>query len=123
MIFKRIILLCLISQSLSSQIKFDDKAAHWWVAFGLTVVSSEITYQITDRIGLSVLAGGIVGEGATLGKELFWDGHLKKGVKSLEDGIVGSMGTVSGMMIATVKFNIQSEKRNKRNKSKLRTLL
>lgn len=92
---------------------FDDKAKHWWVAFGLTAVSSEITYQLTDRVGISILAGGVIGEGVTIGKELYWDGYLGKGVKSLEDGIVGSMGTVTSMMVMTVKFNIDNKKRNK----------
>lgn len=92
---------------------FDDKAAHWWVAFGLTVVSAEITWQITDKIGLSVCVGGIVGEGATIGKELIWDGHLNRGVKDIGDGIAGTMGTFTGMMITTVKFDLQYKKRNK----------
>jgi hypothetical protein len=90
---------------------FDDKAAHWWVAFGLTAVSTEITYQLTDKVGLSVCVGGITGEGATIGKELIYDGYLKKGVKSLSDGIAGTMGTFTGMMVMTVRFNLQRKKR------------
>lgn len=92
---------------------FDDKAAHWWVAFGLTVVSAEITWQITDRMDFSVIAGGIVGGGATAGKELIWDGYLNRGTKSLADGIAGGMGTATGMMVATVKFDLQRKKRKK----------
>ena len=92
---------------------FDDKAAHWWVAFGLTVVSAEITWQITDRMDFSVCAGGVVGAGATAGKELIWDGYLNRGTKSLADGIAGGMGTATGMMVATVKFDLQRKKEKK----------
>ncbi len=92
---------------------FDDKAAHWWVAFGLTVVSAEITWQITDRMDFSVCAGGIVGASATVGKELIWDGYLNRGVKSLADGIAGGMGTATGMMVATIKFDLQRKKEKK----------
>jgi len=111
---KTIILICLLSLGIkANKPAFDDKAAHWWVAFGLTVVSAEITWQITDRMDFSVIAGGIVGAGATAGKELIWDGYLNRGVKSLADGIAGGMGTATGMMVATVKFDLQRKKNKK----------
>jgi hypothetical protein len=111
----KIFILILLSLNLNAKTPawFDDKAKHWWVAFGLTVVTAEITYQITDKVNLSVCAGGIIGEGATLGKELIWDGYLGKGVRSLGDGVVGTMGTVTGMMVMTVKFDIQRKKENR----------
>ena len=110
----RVILICLLSLGLNAKPPmFDDKAAHWWVAFGLTVVTAEITWQITDRMDFSVCAGGIVGGGATAGKELIWDGYLNRGVKSLADGIVGGFGTATGMMVATVKFDLQRKKEKK----------
>jgi hypothetical protein len=111
-VVKVIIILLLFSLGIKANPPvFDDKAAHWWVAFGLTVVSAEITWQITDRMDFSVCAGGLVGGGATVGKELIWDGYLNRGTKSLADGIAGGMGTATGMMVATVKFDLQRKKR------------
>ena len=70
--------------------------------FGLTVITSEVCYQITDKAGTSALIGTALS--TTIGL-IF--GHNK---------MLSTMGAVTGGMVIRVKFDLQEKKQNKLHK-------
>lgn len=99
--------------------KFDDKAAHFYVAMGSSIVVAEIVYQVTNLEGLSSAVGAAFGISITLAKEYVYDQYLKRGVFSIDDMIVGIFGAVTGGFIHRVIIDLRY-KHNQKEIIKLR---
>ena len=105
------LILILLSVSLRGQMKDDTK--HFYAAFGIAVIGGEITNQLIERPAISSVIGAALGMAATILKEVVWDGKMDRGVKSLEDGVVGCMGAATGGMAIRVKFDICDKRKQK----------
>lgn len=121
-----ICLYLLITVSLKAQnyfklpeLKFDDKAAHFYVAMGSSIVVGEVLYQCTNLEGLSSAVGAAFGISTTLAKEYIYDRYYKRGVFSIEDILVGCFGAVTGGMIHRVIIDLRY-KHNQKQVIKLR---
>lgn len=97
------------------ELKFDDKAAHFYVGASSAIMVGEIIYQVTNLEGLSSAVGAGFGISITLAKEYIYDRYLKRGVFSIDDIIVGCFGAVTGGMIHRVIIDL----RYKHNQNKL----
>lgn len=95
---KKIIILILISVTiLKSQLKIKDDTKHYYAGFGISVCTSALIYEATDKNGLSIAIGFATGVGAGFAKEYWWDKHLNKGVFNKADlytTIWGSLNSV-----------------------------
>jgi len=96
-----------------------DKLKHAAVGFGIVLMVGEVTWQLTDRMGLSIFTGLTTSGGATIIKENYYDGKLGKGQKSSGDKVAGFAGAGYGGVTMTVKIahnikkeNIEFEKYN-----------
>ena len=89
------------------ELKFDDKAAHFYVAMGSSIIVGEIVYQVTNLEGLSSAVGTAFGISITLAKEYIYDRYLKHGVFSIDDMIVGIFGAVTGGFIHRVIIDLR----------------
>lgn len=99
--------------------KIDDKAKHFYVAMGASIVAGEILYQVTDLEGLSSLIGAAFGISITLAKDYIYDRYYKRGVFSVGDIIAGCMGAIAGGMIHRVIIDLRY-KHNQKQLIKLR---
>lgn len=114
----KVLILILLTLSLKSQ-----DYLHVYAGIGISIVTSEVSYQITDRPVLSCLIGSACGITAGILKEKVYDRELKNGVYSQQDMFLTGWGAVIGSMCMRVKFDLQDKKRQKEfikiNNSKL----
>ena len=97
---KKIIILILISVTiLKSQLKIKDDTKHFYAGFGISVCTSALIYEATDRNGLSIAIGFASGVGAGVLKEYWWDKHLNKGVFSKADLYTTMWGSFTSVPI------------------------
>lgn len=108
---KTIILICLLSLGLTAQI--DDKTKHFYAGFGITVLTAEVTNQMTDRPFLNALTGFVAGTTAGILKEVVWDRNMDRGVYSNLDMGMTAWGSACGALVIRVKFDIVEKKRYK----------
>lgn len=91
-------------------------AAHWYGScIGVVVLTEGLTY-ITDEPELSTIISGVSIFGLGMAKEFIWDGKMNRGVKSQYDMILDGAGSLAGMMVITVKFNIYPPVKKKTSK-------
>lgn len=93
---KKIITLLLIASIAKGQ-RLNDDTKHYYAGLGISVCTSALIYEATDRNGLSIAIGFASGVGAGVLKEYWWDKHLNKGVFSKADlytTIWGSLNSV-----------------------------
>lgn len=96
------------------ELKFDDKAAHFYVAMGSSIIVGEVLYQCTNLEGLSSAVGMAFGISITVAKEYIYDRYFKYGVFSIDDMIVGIFGAITGGMIHRVIIDLRyKHKQNK----------
>lgn len=93
--------------------QIDDKTKHFYAGFGITVVTAEITNQITDKPAISCLVGTAVGCLAGVLKETVYDREMKRGVYSNTDMGMTCWGSVVGAMVIRVRFDLQDKKKHK----------
>lgn len=89
------------------ELKFNDKAAHFYIAMGSSIIVGEIFYQVNDLEGLNSLIGVAFGISITVAKEYVYDRFLKRGVFSIDDIIVGIFGAITGGMIHRVIIDLR----------------
>ena len=106
----KVLLLILLTLNLKSQ---TDDVKHFYAGFGISVITSEVTNQLTDRPVLSCLVGGSIGITAGALKECVYDREMKRGVYSNTDMFLTGWGSVIGSMCMRVKFDLQMKKRQK----------
>lgn len=97
MIKKIIILILIFSNSFFAQRKINDDTKHFYAGFGISVCTSALIYEATDKNSLSIAIGFATGVGAGFAKEYWWDKHLNKGVFNKADlytTIWGSLNSV-----------------------------
>lgn len=104
----KVLILILLTLSLKSQ-----DYLHVYAGMGISIVTSEVSNQITDRPVLSCVIGGLAGIGAGIAKECIYDREFKNGVYSKKDMFLTGWGAVIGSMIMTVKFDLNYKKRQK----------
>lgn len=111
----RTIILILLSLKLSAQTPawFDDKAKHFYAGCGTSIIVGEIVYQTTDLEGVSSLIGSGAGVLITWGKEIIWDGMMRRGVKDFGDGVFGTGGSFAGGMIHRVKIDLYDKSKER----------
>jgi len=102
-----------LSLSLSAQ-KFPGNIKHFIAGTVITWAVGDVTYQLTDRLGVSVFTGIGAGIGAGLGKEYLWDGKMQRGVKSSADWIETSFGSMTGGFGFFVSIRMRKETEEKR---------
>ena len=103
-----ILLLPFICQS-----QIDDKTKHFYAGFGITVISAEITNQITDKPVVSCLVGTGLGVLAGILKETVYDREMKRGVYSNTDMGITCWGAFVGGVCMRVKFDVCDKQKDK----------
>lgn len=97
---KKIIILILISVTiLKSQLKIKDDTKHYYAGLGISVCTSALIYEATDKNGLSIAIGFATGVGAGFAKEYWWDKHLNKGVFNKADLYTTMWGSLTSIPI------------------------
>lgn len=94
------------------------RSKHFYAsAIGTTLIGNEINKRI-DRPMLSTWLGGVSMFGIGLGKELIYDGWMKRGVKSKDDLLMNGWGCLAGMMTCRVVIDIKYKNHdNRRSKT------
>ena len=97
---KKIIIILLISvTTLNAQLKIKDDTKHYYAGLGISVCTSALIYEATDRNGLSIAIGFASGVGAGVLKEYWWDKHLQRGTFSKEDLYTTMWGSFTSVPI------------------------
>lgn len=99
MIKKIIILILIFSNSFFAQRKINDDTKHFYAGFGISVCTSALIYEATDKNGLSIAIGFATGVGAGFAKEYWWDKHLNKGVFNKADLYTTMWGSLTSIPI------------------------
>lgn len=99
MIKKIIILILIFSNSFFAQRKINDDTKHFYAGFGISVCTSALIYEATDKNGLSIAIGFATGVGAGFAKEYWWDKHLNKGVFNKADLYTTMWGSFTSVPI------------------------
>jgi hypothetical protein len=91
---------------------------HFYVsAIGTTLIGTTVNHYI-DKPMLSTWIGGVSMFGIGLGKELIYDGMMKRGVKSKQDVFINGWGSLVGMMtcrvVIDIKYRNHDSRRSKR---------
>lgn len=112
---KVIVIILFFSLGLNAQQKFDADGhiKHFYASAFISGTSAEILYKKTKLQGLSSLVGALIGITVNTGKEIIWDGYMHRGVKSLGDGISGSMGAISAGMVHRVTIDFRYKKKQR----------
>lgn len=92
---RTLLLLLLLTFSTFAQ-KIPDNLKHLMAGTVISLAVGDITYQISDRVALSVGTAFAVGVGAGITKELWWDRHLGRGTYSKLDMIDTAVGSTVG---------------------------
>lgn len=97
---KKIIIIILISVTiLKAQLKIKDDTKHYYAGLGISVCTSALIYEATDKNGLSIAIGFATGVGAGFAKEYWWDKHLNKGVFNKADLYTTMWGSFTSVPI------------------------
>ena len=95
---KNIITLLLIASIAKGQ-RLNDDTKHYYAGLGISVCTSALIYEATDRNGLSIAIGFASGVGAGVLKEYWWDKHLQRGTFSKEDLYTTMWGSFTSVPI------------------------
>lgn len=95
---KKIITLLLIASIAKGQ-RIKDDTKHFYAGFGISVCTSALIYEATDKNGLSIAIGFATGVGAGFAKEYWWDKHLNKGVFNKADLYTTMWGSFTSVPI------------------------
>ena len=95
---KKIITLLLIASIAKGQ-RLNDDTKHYYAGLGISVCTSALIYEATDKNGLSIAIGFATGVGAGFAKEYWWDKHLNKGVFNKADLYTTMWGSFTSVPI------------------------
>ena len=94
-----------------SHVIWDDDAKHYWAGFCIASITTHVVYEQTNSYGKAFLAGFALANIAGWGKEWFWDGYLRKGVKSVVDGGMTSYGGLCGAGVTDAIHHFKETRR------------
>lgn len=110
---KLTILLFLLNSVYRAQFNTRDKYLHLAVGAIIAITAAELTWQFSDRMGLSIATGAITSAGITMAKERVWDGRWHRGQQSTMDELAGYYGAAYGTLAITVKISYDIKRENK----------
>lgn len=88
-------------------LQFNDKDLHAIISNGITAGCGYTMYHFTNKIGLSILTGGLTSLTIGAGKELIYDGYFHKGIPNKWDFFYDAGGTIGGCLQLRVEIDME----------------